>query len=154
MRSSAAPWTLNVINDHDERLHLNYLVSYTSYLSLFLLDFTSALRSLSPMTTAAFLACLKWNRNYSESDWNKKSCNLINKEDLILDLFFCWHSLISGLYLLFQMLIYFVFSSLVWGIKSLFLWWSYFDFNTRKRFMLNNLKLSWYDVWIKGFTSI
>ena len=129
-----------------------YLVSSTSYLSLFLLDFTSALRSLSPMTTAAFLACLKWNRKELESDFN--SCNLINKEDLILDLFFCWHSLISGLYLLFQMLIYFVFSSLVWRIKSLFLRWSYFEPCTRKRFMLNNLKLSWYDVWIKGFTSI
>ena len=152
MRSSAAPWTLNVINDHDEKLHLNYLVPSTSYLSLFLLDFTSALRSLSPMTTAAFLACLKWNRKELESDFN--SCNLINKEDLILDLFFCWHSLISGLYLLFQMLIYFVFSSLVWRIKSLFLWWSYFEPCTRKRFIFINLKLSWYDVWIKGFASI
>ena len=77
------------------------------YLSFFLRDLTSALRSLSPITTAAFLAfqhlyMLNVRLNGIMFIGLKYLIEkyLINKEYLILYFLFCWHSLIPYLNLL------------------------------------------------------
>ena len=75
------------------------LLSSIPHLSRFLLDLTSAFRSLSPITTAVFLV---WGRNVKRPCTMHSIYNayLVYKKYLILDLLFSGLSLVANLYLL------------------------------------------------------